>query len=1194
VETTTPKRKKRMTTTVINNLQKNQTNQEYDILLNGCDPEENIVATSVIDGVAYVYKRNKETDTVTSYEDEFHPFIWIKKEKCHISPKYERHIQRIDLKGKGVYNQIINFDSHIDMYTFLKNYVPPTKMSAPDLVPEDYSDYKAKKDSNDQYLIQTGKTLFKGMNYNDLKIMAFDIETTRIVRDYEGNITCDIKMISVVDNRGFKTVIYEPTEAEMIKKFFALIRKNDWDVLLSYNGYLFDWLVIYQKAQALGIPTTIGRHNLEMKVLPTTIRMGDNKQAKLDIFIVPGRQNIDLYYSVRKYDTTLRSMDASYNLKSVISELELEREGRVFVPGDMIQETLEKDPEKVKEYCLDDSIDTLNLGEFLLSTDFVATQLLPMSFEKEVLAGNSTKIESLFLRAYYLYEHSIPQSALKTDSVPGGYVDCKRKGTDKNIVHIDVSSLYPSIIVKDLIKPLTDELDIFVPIIKTMKVKRLFGKQEEKNFAEKNDCKEEKKWFGFQNAFKVFINAMYGVLASMYFPWNDIKEATKITEEGQRLIKIMISVSENCGFALKNADTDGIYITLLDINKWNEKIGQKYGIFEPEYDKETKIMLNYKEFVEKTKNFINDSLPEGIEIDTKFYESMCSICPKTYVLRELSGKTILKGVSLKSKGMEKFGQEFISKSIQLIMDDKKDQIKFLYRKLREDIIGHKLPIEYFQQSKEVKKTPEQYLREKKTTQAHYELMLKTGRSVERGTRAYYYLAQGEIPKFSEDYDTNKPDEDINYLLSKLEGFTRRLFNPEKPFDSVLTENDYVNIFADEMPQMTLNFDSYDCADFYNPSYEGGKWNRKKILEHEIDFISKNPIDSYRTIQKFRNNNQIDEKHISDLYFDIDSEITPEIKEKVKTAKTIEEKLLILETVITSGLEDVYKITNYFISKMGFTKNDFEIYFSGFKGFHLIIPHEKFGITTGRNDLTYIYKLIAMKLDEDLDLQNIDIGSIYSKRRMIRLPFTINSKSGLMKIPLTLDAINNHFSKKEGSIHILQAICATEFYIQKNNCSIKELYDSKDKIKPDRSINLIAETWFKNIVKEYEDNDTIEACSKPKYKFVRLKDYPICIKEILRSGIRHNGDRNKATIVMATFFKNLGKSEKETTEIITKWALELPNNMTTSSNTQIVNSTKTAVKTIYSSDRYYFSCASVKSLGSKESKIPCLKSCVLND
>lgn len=86
--------------------------------------------------------------------------------------------------------------------------------------------------------------------------------------------------------------------------------------------------------------------------------------------------------------------------------------------------------------------------------------------------------------------------------------------------------------------------------------------------------------------------------------------------------------------------------------------------------------------------------------------------------------------------------------------------------------------------------------------------------------------------------------------------------------------------------------------------------------------------------------------------------------------------------------------NFFLKQ-----DDMEIFFSGSKGFHVIVPAEVLGIQPCKN-LNIIYKSFVQKMESMIkDSSCIDTG-IYDSRRLFRLPNTINSKTGAHKIQIT--------------------------------------------------------------------------------------------------------------------------------------------------------------------------------------------------
>lgn len=84
------------------------------------------------------------------------------------------------------------------------------------------------------------------------------------------------------------------------------------------------------------------------------------------------------------------------------------------------------------------------------------------------------------------------------------------------------------------------------------------------------------------------------------------------------------------------------------------------------------------------------------------------------------------------------------------------------------------------------------------------------------------------------------------------------------------------------------------------------------------------------------------------------------------------------------------------------KESIQVYYSGNKGFHLEIPWEALAIDS-EQQLNKIYEVIVKTIKDSIHASSIDTG-IYDKVRLWRLSNSINPKSGLHKIPLTLDEV----------------------------------------------------------------------------------------------------------------------------------------------------------------------------------------------
>lgn len=102
--------------------------------------------------------------------------------------------------------------------------------------------------------------------------------------------------------------------------------------------------------------------------------------------------------------------------------------------------------------------------------------------------------------------------------------------------------------------------------------------------------------------------------------------------------------------------------------------------------------------------------------------------------------------------------------------------------------------------------------------------------------------------------------------------------------------------------------------------------------------------------------------------------------------------------LPKALELFQRVLETLEAKHNVNLNEIRMYFSGSKGFHIHIPAEMIGIEPKQNIAQY-FKRFASELLTPMGIEYD--SSIYDIVRLWRVGNTINSKSGLYKIPLTL-------------------------------------------------------------------------------------------------------------------------------------------------------------------------------------------------
>jgi DNA polymerase I len=159
-----------------------------------------------------------------------------------------------------------------------------------------------------------------------------------------------------------------------------------------------------------------------------------------------GRHIIDTLILVQLYDFVKREIE-SYSLKYVSKYFGISSADRIFIPGERISWYWENEPETLIKYAIQDAEETKKLSELLTPPYFYLTQMLPFSFWQVIKSGSSSKIESMLVRAYLRQRHSLPKPDVGFQTT-GGYTDIFYTGIFENVVHADIESLYPSIMIK--------------------------------------------------------------------------------------------------------------------------------------------------------------------------------------------------------------------------------------------------------------------------------------------------------------------------------------------------------------------------------------------------------------------------------------------------------------------------------------------------------------------------------------------------------------------------------------------------------------------------------------------------------------------------------------------------------------------------------------------------------------------------
>ncbi len=522
---------------------------------------------------------------------------------------------------------------------------------------------------------------FKPLQANflpNLKLLAFDTEFVEVEGKEE------LIMISVyTQNKKYVITSYDwpekqdyvvsvKSEKEIIRKFIEIIKKEDPDIIFTYNGDNFDFPKVREKAHEYGIKLSLGRNGKKVKF----VRRGRVSAARIE-----GRVHIDIFVFVSHILAPFLKSEV-LTLDEVANELL--GEGKKDVSYEEMFEIWKSKQglEKLAEYCLHDSYLTYKLGQFVLMQIMALASLtttLPFDASRYTY---SQLVEAYYMKKAYDDGMTIPNQPKQEEimkrrlqpAYKGAIVIEPEKGIHSNIVVYDFMSLYPTIIVTHNISPETfnceheeckqknkvPELNYhFCTKVQGFIPKHLYSiiKERKRIKAEmKKLSKESKEYeilYNMQYALKIIANATYGYFGYFGARWYRRECGASAAAFGRYYITKIVEMAKQQGFKVIYGDTDSIFVT-------------KPGLSKEELEK---FAISFEQKVNKT-------LPGIIELELRgIYKSGIFVtrqkgekgAKKRYALLSYDGKIEIRGFETVRRDWCQLAKEIQRKVLEIIL-----------------------------------------------------------------------------------------------------------------------------------------------------------------------------------------------------------------------------------------------------------------------------------------------------------------------------------------------------------------------------------------------------------------------------------------------------------------------------------------------------------------------------------------------
>ena len=400
----------------------------------------------------------------------------------------------------------------------------------------------------------------------ELSVLSFDIETDMSAQRVlsVGLYGCGAAevLLAAEPSAGLPdAAVAAGSEAAMLRAFARRVRELNPDVLTGWNVADFDFPVLLRAAERLGVALELGRSP------GATLRRAGRGRFQATQVLAPGRLVLDGPGLLRGAFVRMERYSLDYVARQVLGEGKtLGGDDR----GEEIQRLFAEDLPRLVEYNLTDARLVVEILERL--------QLVELAVERSRLTGlPPDRVASSVAAFDFLYLTELGRRGLvaptvrpadeQTAEMGGGHVFRPEPGLYRNVIVLDVKSLYPSLIRSFHIDPLgyvaepgPDDDVVVAPNGAAFRrqegiLPRLLGEL----FPRRERAKAEGDKVA-SYAIKILMNSFFGVLGTPVCRFFNPEIANAITSFGRELLLWSRERIEAGGRRVLYGDTDSLFV----------------------------------------------------------------------------------------------------------------------------------------------------------------------------------------------------------------------------------------------------------------------------------------------------------------------------------------------------------------------------------------------------------------------------------------------------------------------------------------------------------------------------------------------------------------------------------------------------------------------------------------------------------
>ena len=474
-------------------------------------------------------------------------------------------------------------------------------------------------------------------------------------------------------------------DKRVISDFLQFITEFQPDIVVGYNSDSFDWQYIRERARLHRIPLRLGVDNSTLHFERGGALPGVN---------ITGRLNVDLFKLVKR-DLGIVKVKTLENVAEYLGVMRKEK--RVNLSPREITHCWFTPSERhlLYEYAKADAVSTLGIAKKMLPLQIELARMVGYPLDELAKMGRGRQVEAFLTAEAFKRGELVPPKRGSEKTYEGGFVLPPEKGLHENVIALDFSAMYPSIMISFNISPDTfvesgAVKDVFI----APEVGHAFRKEPDGFFkrimsdliARRRRLKAEMKRYNKespeyrlldiqQQSIKILTNSFYG-----YTGWSAAKfykrECAEATAAwGRYFIKRTVNLAEELGLKVIYGDTDSIFVKL------------------PGSDRDT-LLAKAKEVSE----LISREFPLELEIQNFFKAIFFTGKKKRYAALTDRDEIVVRGLEVRRGDWCDLAKEVQTRVIEQILREKDPEaavkyVKAVLKELKEGKIPlHKLVI----------------------------------------------------------------------------------------------------------------------------------------------------------------------------------------------------------------------------------------------------------------------------------------------------------------------------------------------------------------------------------------------------------------------------------------------------------------------------------------------------------------------